>query len=76
MRRFWTHDPGRVQGLVDQRGSACEVRSPGLLGFREVQGDGSVATAMVSVASEATPCPRSDPLPGQRDEITNENPSG
>lgn len=75
MRRFWTHDPSRVKGLVDQLGHACEVLSPGLLGFPEVRGDGSVATSMVSVGTEATPCSRSDARPGPRNGITGKDQS-
>ena len=68
MHRLWTHDAGWVRWLIDQHGPTCEVRSKGVLGFPEIQDDGSVATSMVSVCTEATPCSRND-LPAPTDDM-------
>jgi len=63
-QRLWTHDPGRVRALVDLNGPWCDVRSSGILGFPELLDDGTVvATSMVSVSKESTPCTAAATVP-------------
>jgi len=73
VRRLWTHDPGWVRWLIDQRGPTCEVRSKGVLGFPEIRDDGSLATSMVSVGTEATPCSGFDDIPAPTEDVADEN---
>ncbi|MGI8755654.1 MAG: hypothetical protein ACR2MB_07300 [Acidimicrobiales bacterium] len=56
--RRWTHDPARLQHLIDEHGPDVQVRPYGLLAFPGVTPpNGNRTHHVVSIADKPSPCP-------------------
>ena len=54
--RRWTHDTDRLLEVIDELGSACDLREQGLLSWPIECPDGTQTCTLVSVGRKPTPC--------------------